>query len=75
LKSVDFPTFGRPTIAVCSFIFSVVLEYDLELVLETGESVWVKDDRATNAIDRLVMAASIAVWSRIFIRGDSMMTV
>ena len=41
------------------------------LVRETGDSVWVKDDRETNAIDCLVMAANMVAWRGIFIGSCS----
>ena len=41
------------------------------LVRETGDSVWVKDDRETNAIECLVMAANMVAWSRMFIGSCS----
>jgi hypothetical protein len=59
--------------AVWSFMCNVVLEYDRVLVLETGDSVWVKEDRETNAAECLVMTANMPP-SRIFIRSCSMLT-
>ena len=41
------------------------------MVRETGESVWVKDDRETNAIECLVMAANMMASSRNFIGSCS----
>ena len=41
------------------------------LVRETGDSVWVKDDRETNANDCLVMAANMVAWRGIFIGSCS----
>jgi len=41
------------------------------LVRETADSVWVKDDRETNAIECLVMTANMVARSRIFIRSCS----
>ena len=56
-------------------MFKVVLEYDLVLVRETGESVWVKDDRETKAIECVVMAANMMAWSRNCIGGCSVVYV
>lgn len=41
------------------------------LAREAGESVWVKDDRDTNAIDCLVMAANMVAGRIIFIGSCS----
>jgi hypothetical protein len=41
------------------------------LVREAGDSVCVKDDRETNAIECLVMAANMVAWSRMFIGSCS----
>ena len=41
------------------------------LVRETGDSVCVKDERETNAIECLVMAANMVAWSRMFIGSCS----
>ena len=76
LNSVDFPTFGSPTIAVWSFMLSAERVYDraLDCCMFVVDSLPVKDDRDMNAamdcLTIVVVANSMiicVVWSRLFI--------